>query len=338
LDGKPFGREGDRMRSKGGNVTAIRKPGKINENTTLLDIGMFGIYGVTGVYLVQGTRKCLIDAGTHTQAAQLVKMLTELSAFPPDLVILTHPHWDHAQGIPGLRMAAAQQGKQIEVLAAEDAIPLLAEPSFNDVFGHGPYESIRDVTPVAEGDSIDLGGLSLSIYDVPGHCRGNIAILDEKNRNLFVGDSIGDKVGDRLFLPPFMPPFWDPDAFLVSIEKLKGLDFQSVSIAHFGCIYGSEATTILDEAVQNDDLWWQFYQRHADKLGDNGYLLRAMREEIDPEIPEVRAATFFMSIMLKLATGVGSLLGNKTAIIDRLALGDTLKWLAIGYSLSTRIV
>ena len=186
-------------------MSAIRQPGKINENTTLIDIGMEDVHGMTAVYLIRGDRTCLIDGGTRAQAPRLIKMLGELEAFPPDLIVVTHPHWDHAQGIPLLRQAASRQGKQIEVLASSAAIPLLANSSFNDVFGGGPYESIQDVTSVKEGDAIDLGGIALRIYDIPGHCRGHIAILDEKNRNLFVGDALGIKVSDDIFLPPFMP-------------------------------------------------------------------------------------------------------------------------------------
>jgi len=212
-------------------MSAIRQPGKINENTTLVDNGMEDVHGMTAVFLIQGDRKCLIDAGTRTAAPRLVKMLSELDAFPPALIVVTHPHWDHAQGIPLLRQAASRQGKQIEVLASGAAIPLLADAAFNDVFSGGPYESIQAVTPVKEGDTIDLGGIALRIYEVPGHCRGHIAILDEKNSNIFVGDALGDKVSDDIFLPPFMPSTWGPDAFLCSVNKLRQVPYETLCLA-----------------------------------------------------------------------------------------------------------
>ena len=303
-------------------MSAIRQPGKINENTTLVDIGMEDVYGMTAVYLVRGDRKCLIDGGTRHEAPRLMKMLSELDAFPPDLIVVTHPHWDHAQGIPLLRQAASRQGKQIEVLASGEAIPLLADASFNDVFGGGPYESIQDVTPVKEGDTIDLGGIALRIYEVPGHCQGHIAILDEKNRNIFVGDALGNKLSDDIFLPPFMPPTWDPDAFLSSVNKLKQIPYETLCLAHFGCIGGSEARSILDEAVETCNTWWQFYERHAEGLSDTDYLLQAMRKEINPGIPIIRPMSFRLKVLLSLVTAAGSMMGSKTAIIDKLAFGD----------------
>ena len=132
-------------------MSAIRTPGRLNDNTTLIDIGMLGIYGVTAVYLVRGKKTCLIDAGTRANAPRLAMLLRELDAFPPDYIVVTHPHWDHAQGIPRLRSAALAQNKKIEVLASQDAIPLLADRAFNDLFHTGPYDSILDVTGVKEG-------------------------------------------------------------------------------------------------------------------------------------------------------------------------------------------
>ena len=316
-------------------MTAIRQAGKINENTTLVDIGMRGTYGMTAVYLVQGGRKCLIDGGRREEAPRLLKALRELDALPPDLIIVTHPHEDHTQGIPALRQEAARQGKAIQVMASGEAIPLLADASFNDVFGGGPYSSIEAVTPVRDGQTVDLGGITLRILDVPGHCRGHIAVLDEKNRNIFVGDAIGMKASDTLFLPPFMPPFWDPDAFLSSVNKLRQTPYDTMSLAHFGCIGGSEARSILDEAVATYNTWWQWFERHADRLDETGYLLRAMREEINPGLPELRPVSAGLRVMLDLMTAVGAITGKKTAMIDKLALGGPVKWLATGYKMYT---
>ena len=314
-------------------MSAIRKPGKINDNTTLIDVGMQGVHGITAVYLIQGARKCLIDGGTRTEAPLLVKNLKALDAFPPDLILTTHPHWDHAQGIPWLRKEAASLGKKIEVLAGKDALPLLADASFNDIFGKGPYESIQDVTPVQEGDTIDLGGIILRIYEVPGHCRGHVAILDEKNRNLFVGDALGGKPGDQFFFPPFMPPTWDPDAYLASVEKLKQLPYQTLCLAHFGCIYGDEARNILDESLKNYQRWWQWYGKHADRLSDTDYMLKMMRQEINPVIPEIKPVTSTLKVMFGLMSAVTSILGTRTAMIDKLACGDLVSWLGAGYSM-----
>jgi glyoxylase-like metal-dependent hydrolase (beta-lactamase superfamily II) len=311
---------------------AIRTPGTINENTTLIDIGMFNSFGITAVYLVRGEKKCLIDGGTFANAPRLIKKLRELDAFPPDLIIVTHPHWDHMQGIPELRRGAYRQNKTIEVIASHQAVPLLADVSFNACFGVRPYVSLQDVKRAKEGDTIDLGGITLRIYEIPGHCTGHIAILDEKNKNIFVGDALGDKVSDDIFLAPFMPPCWEPDVFLTSVNKLKQIDYASLCLAHFGCVKGSEAKSILAEAVETCNIWWQFYERHAERLGDTDYMLQAMRKEMNLGIPELLPTSLGMRALLGLVMGAGTLLGKKTAILDKLAFSDYIKWLAKGYT------
>jgi hydroxyacylglutathione hydrolase len=315
-------------------MSAIRQQGKLNDNTTLLDIGMRGIYGLAAVYLVRGEKTCLIDGGTRTEAPRIVKMLRALDAFPPDYLILTHPHWDHAQGVPRIRRAAPAQYK-MEVLASQQAIPLLADPSFNDPFGKGPYERIQNVTPLNEGDTLDLGGLTLRMFDVPGHCQGHLAILDEQNGTLFTGDAAGVKMTDHTFLPPFMPPTWDPEAFLSSVNKLKHIPHESICLAHFGCIYGDEAASILDEVVEVSRRWWELYERNAGMLNDTDRLLQVVREEINPAVPDIRPTSTGMRLLFGLVVAADKVLGRKPAILDKLAFGDYLSWLVKGYQTYT---
>ena len=92
-------------------MSAIRQPGRVNENTTLIDIGMYGVAGATALYLIEGDRKCLIDGGTRTEARRIIKVLRQLDAFPPDIIMVTHSHYDHTQGIPIMRREAAKEGK-----------------------------------------------------------------------------------------------------------------------------------------------------------------------------------------------------------------------------------
>ena len=65
-------------------------------------------------------------------------------------------------------------------------------------WGSRLYESVLDksgtgkISPIKEGDVIDLGDRTLKIIDLPGHTPGSIAVLDVKNRVLISGDSVQD--------------------------------------------------------------------------------------------------------------------------------------------------
>jgi glyoxylase-like metal-dependent hydrolase (beta-lactamase superfamily II) len=315
-------------------MTAIRKPGKIDDRTTLIDLGMYGFRGITALYLLEGRKRCLIDGGTATEAKRLIKMLTALGAFPPDVIVVTHPHYDHAQGIPTLRRLAAQQGKRIEVIAAREAVPLLADATFNSVFGPGPWEAIEDVTPVDEGDTIDLGGITLRVHAVPGHCTGHIALLDERAGNLFAGDSIGNKIGDGTAIPPFMPPCWDPSAFRATIARLKQVDYRAICLAHYGAISGDEAQTILDEAVVTCDAWWDLFDRNAARLDDLDYMVATVMKEINPAIPDVSPVSFPLTVLFPAMTAWNRLRGKGPEAITSLLLRPTVEQLALGYRMS----
>ncbi len=261
-------------------MTAIRETGKINEDTTLLDINMMGVPGVTAMYLIESGKKCIIDGGTGTESRKIIRQLKDLNFFPPDMIIVTHSHWDHTQAIPLIMKRAEKEGKKVEVLASADAVPNLKDQSFNDIFGVGPFNNIEtDVTTLKEGDTVDLEGITLEIFDVPGHINDHIAILDTKNKNIFLGDAIGDKVTDNIFIPTFMPPYWDKDEFLASNEKLKKIDFNTICIAHFGYIYGDEAKTILDEAISVYEKWWNLYEENVDKLDDMDYMTNKILDQ-----------------------------------------------------------
>jgi glyoxylase-like metal-dependent hydrolase (beta-lactamase superfamily II) len=172
-------------------MTAIREEGKVNDDTTLIDIKMFGVPKITAIYLIESGKKCLIDAGTHTEARKILRQLKELNAFPPDIILLTHSHWDHCQAIPFLSQRAKKEGKEIEIFASANAIPNLRDQSYNEIFGTGPFNNIEeDLIPVKDGDVVNLDGITLKIFEMQGHMTDQISILDEKNKNLFIGDAL----------------------------------------------------------------------------------------------------------------------------------------------------
>lgn len=293
-------------------MTAIRKEGKINDDTTLIDIRMFGVPKITAIYLIESGKTCLIEGGTHTEARKIFRQLKELNAFPPDMIIITHSHWDHCQAIPFLSQRAKKEGKEIEILASEKAIPNLRDQSYNEIFGTGPFNNIEgDIVPLKEGDTVDLDGLKLKIFETQGHMTDQILILDEKNKNLFVGDALGDKVSDTVFVPPFYPPHWDEENFLNSIDKIKKIDYETISLTHFGLIHGEEAKSILDESIDNLNKWWSFFEENIENLDNIPYLIDKVLPEVIPKseldiypLKLKEAVSYWLSEGFKISKGI----------------------------------
>ena len=307
-------------------MSVIQNEGWINENTQLIDAGMLGALGFNSVYLINGTRKCLIDSGTKAEASYLVKKLKRLHAFPPDLIVLTHPHWDHSQGIPLMRKEALKMGKKIEVLASAEAIQPLEDCSFNDAFEIGSCEAIEQVTPLRDGDTIDLGSTSLRMYDVPGHCRGHIAIFDTRSQCLFVGDSVGNQYRDQLFMPSFMPPTWNTESYLSSLKKMKQIPFKALCRGHFGCTTGEDARLGFDKSVEIFHQWWKLYEDNANRLDDLDFLLERMREKFNTQLPQVALISLSRRVMMKLMPPQ-----KIRSIVEKTLVRNYLKWLASAY-------
>lgn len=149
---------------------------QLNEHIWLMDDN-----GEATGYLVVGSEKAaVIDTmNGSSDVKELVRTITSL----PIVVINTHGHCDHISG-DGY-FGEAYINKRDWSLAQE-------------AFGYTSYRQIQrmydlptvNLLEVNEGDSFDLGEITLEVYEIPGHTPGGICLLDRKDRILFTGDSI----------------------------------------------------------------------------------------------------------------------------------------------------
>lgn len=77
----------------------------------------------------------------------------------------------------------------------------------------------RQSIPVSDGDTLDLGGRTLTFYTTPGHTKGGICVLDSKTGAMLVGDT---------YVPnEYWGPIWlqldHSTPFCVYSESLKKL-------------------------------------------------------------------------------------------------------------------
>lgn len=93
-------------------------------------------------------------------------------------VLLTHHHWDHIDGLPDLDMP--ESARVIGAKADAHRLPPLH-------------------LAVGEGDTIDVLGEDVRIFDVSGHTVGHIAFCFEDAGFAFTGDSLMALGCGRLF-------------------------------------------------------------------------------------------------------------------------------------------
>jgi glyoxylase-like metal-dependent hydrolase (beta-lactamase superfamily II) len=256
-------------------IVHINSEGKFNENSYLIEAMTMNLPKFTAIYIIenQGMR-LMIDTGDAIKARKIVKKIKELELYPIHKILLTHTHWDHAQGIPKLKQI--MKDSEIEILASEIGVENLKNPENTNDYYDFNMEAVENVTPLKEGDIVDLNGLKLEIINMFGHTMDSIGVIDKKNRNIFVGDAIIDKLDENAFFIPSMPPDFHENELLKTFDKLrkKKGDFNSISLAHFGVWTEKDYELILNEvedlyhAVKESILDWHKKDLPIDEIAN----------------------------------------------------------------------
>ena len=152
-------------------------------------------YGLNVMFLLVGADKALlIDTGSGV--CDLPFVLSSLTDKPVQ-VVLTHGHPDHAGGNgwfdevwahpDDFQMALnlsyeSRRGYAEGMLKMNPAAPVTAEDTKQ-------FDKQPKMLPMYEGDTIDLGGRKVMVYETPGHTPGGLSFLDVRERILISGDA-----------------------------------------------------------------------------------------------------------------------------------------------------
>ncbi len=213
--------------------------------------GVFLVDGVRGgnVYLLIDDQMALIDTGMPGNAAHILGFIYRLGKDPGELahIVLTHWHIDHAGSAAELqRLTGAKTvAHRDELASARNGKWMLApglDPCSIDV-------------PITDGEVLPyLGGLRL--VHTPGHTRGSVSAFLERDRVLFVGDTIINNE-DRLSRP--LPLGSDKSKSERSLERLAGLDFSVCCFGHGPPVESEVHQRVMSFAAHypSTPLWWR---------------------------------------------------------------------------------
>ena len=133
------------------------------------------------MFLVVGrTRAVLIDSG-QGRGALHDSLAPDIGDRPLD-VVFTHNHGDH------IGQADQFVRESMEYIGEEDRPALVQR-----LRAAGIPEATIDahVRAMTEGQTIDLGDRTLTLYQAHGHTPGSLVVLDEPSGILFTGDAFG---------------------------------------------------------------------------------------------------------------------------------------------------
>lgn len=175
---------------------------------SVLKLGQIG----TNCYIFhqEGGVKCgIVDPGD--QGEQVAQWLKD-KGLEPEAVLLTHGHFDHILGIPGLR-------KTWPDLPVYCHPADLGEGETTRVFGEDfpTPASFGSITPYKEGDKITVAGIDLEVLETPGHTPGSVVL--RAGDVLFTGDTLFAGSMGRTDLPG-----GDEGQIMKSLKRLAQLE------------------------------------------------------------------------------------------------------------------
>ncbi len=187
----------------------------------------------TNCYVVRerrGAAECVvIDPGWDAAHLRLELARTGAACAA---ILLTHTHFDHIGAVADLA-----EGTGAPVYVSPEAVGALESPLTP------PGLALRGHTgalPISGGDSLDVGGISFEVLDVPGHAPGHLSYYAEGC--LFSGDVLFAGGVGRVDLPG-----GDWDTLLASIRSMADrLTADTVVFPGHG-----PATTLGDELAHN---------------------------------------------------------------------------------------
>jgi glyoxylase-like metal-dependent hydrolase (beta-lactamase superfamily II) len=196
-------------------------------------------------YLINGSKKILIDPGHHHLFENVRDHLSKLSITPQDidLIILTHGHPDHVEAVRAFSHSRAL----IALYETErDFVKKLA-PHYGTAMG------ITDFEPqilLREGELL-LGDMKFQVIHAPGHSPGSICLYWPQEKALFTGDVIFYQGIGRTDLPG-----GDGQALKESIRRLSRLEVEHLLPGHGEAVSGGEIVKRNFSEVER--VWFQY--------------------------------------------------------------------------------
>lgn len=182
-------------------------------------------------YLIRGAITVLIDPGHFHHLSNLFHQMERDGISPEgiDLIILTHSHPDHFEGVKAFMHKSVKM-----TMNRDEERYLLESGKYLFAMMRQPIPEFRIDFYLKEGE-LHLGEKTFSIYQTPGHSPGSLSIHWPEKKALFTGDLVFyGGVGRTDFIEG------NSNLLKRSIERISTLDTELLLPGHGEFIKGKE--------------------------------------------------------------------------------------------------
>ena len=235
----------------------IKKPGKVRDHLWCLG------HEASRIYLLEGREESMIISGGTRYIVP--RVISQLEAFGIDKerikkLLILHSHFDHVgvvpyfkRSYPDLEVYASTRGWKI--LRMPKAIRTINEFSrvIAERMGVAEAASTKDLewrddisgTAVSEGDVLEIGDMTVRIFETPGHSSCSISAYVPQIKALFPSDGGGIPFKQMIVASGNS----DYTKFQQSLDKLKDLEVEYLCADHFAHVVGEEAGNYISRSI-----------------------------------------------------------------------------------------
>jgi glyoxylase-like metal-dependent hydrolase (beta-lactamase superfamily II) len=203
-----------------------------------LPVSIEGFKGFIGAWVYTGDPKIVVDVGPSATIPHLLSALSEIDDRPPELILLTHIHIDHAGGIGDL----AAVFPHATVVCHPKGVKHLIDPQR---LWDGSLKTLGDIAraygpiaPLAARQAVASDLLrvpKIECIETPGHAVHHISFL--KDDLLFAGEVGGVHLPMqevRIYLRPATPPRFFLETSVKSIDRVLAKAPRKICYGHIG--------------------------------------------------------------------------------------------------------
>ena len=146
------------------------------------------------VYNEETKQAVIVDPG---DAADVIREECRKLELSPELILLTHGHFDHIMAAEDIRRTF-----HIKIYASETEDAMLADGGLNMSGSWGGMQvSFHADVLLKDGDGLDLIGFGWKVIGTPGHTSGSVCYYVPEEEVVFAGDTLFCESYGRTDLP-----------------------------------------------------------------------------------------------------------------------------------------